>query len=197
MPLLFSGDYSQAQLLRVHRQALVLHRFYELLSDAIVDYRESGKHYLVLSLAAQAARVLGDERVSVTTVRLWHAQYHVGEGWFRADERGHYTRDLLVMEEDVKHKFTKWSLKMAKRDDLSVEAAQQFLNTVLLPSLEACTVYHQSLVWHVLTRAAVPVVNAVKNSGRVQHEDTHQSRYYLAVDAERQHLQRQVQAELL
>lgn len=30
-----SGDYSDSQLLRVNRQAIVLHKFYELLIDAI------------------------------------------------------------------------------------------------------------------------------------------------------------------
>lgn len=36
------------------------------------------------------------------------------------------------MEEDVKRKFVRWSLSKAKHDELSVEAAQEYLNTELL-----------------------------------------------------------------
>lgn len=136
--LTFAGDYSDAQLNRVHHQALTLHRYYELLRDAIIAHRDSGTEYLVMPLGAQAARVLGDEQVAVSTVRYWHADYVMGNGLFRPDERGHYTRELLVMEEDIQRKFTKWSLLQAKNDDLSVEAAQEFLNNELLCSLEAC-----------------------------------------------------------
>lgn len=131
------GDYSDAQLLRVHRQALVLHKYYELLAHAIITHRESGAHYVVLSLGFQAGKVLGDEAVAVSTVRYWHAEYVRREGVFRPDERGHHTRELLVMEEDIKNKFTKWSLRKAKTDDLSVEAAREYLNTELLITLEA------------------------------------------------------------
>lgn len=136
------GDYSDAQLLRVNRQALVLHKYYELLVHAITCHRESGAHYTVLSLGFQAGQVLGDEAVAVSTVRAWHAEYVRAEGVFRPDERGHYTRDLLIMEEDVKTKFTKWSLAKAKGDDLSVETAQEYLNTELLIGLEACRIPH-------------------------------------------------------
>lgn len=132
------GDYSDAQLLRVHRQALVLHRYYELLSQAISAYMEHGQLYLVVSLGCQAGLVLGEERVAVSTVRLWHSQYVECGGLFRPDERGHHTRDLLVMEEDIKAKFVKWSLSKAKNDDLNVDAARDFLNDELLGNLEAC-----------------------------------------------------------
>lgn len=135
---MIAGDYSEAQLMRVNRQALVLHRYYELLATAITRNQEDGAHYLVVSLGAQAGRILGDDWVAVSTVRYWHAEYHTADGFFRADERGHYTRELLVMEEDVNRKFVKWSLKKAKDDDLSVESAQEFLNNELLCSLEVC-----------------------------------------------------------
>lgn len=82
--------------------------------------------------------VLGDELVVATTVRMWHAEYVNREGTFRPDERGHHTRELLIMEEDIKGKFMKWSLRQAKNDDLSVEAAREYLNTELLVTLEAC-----------------------------------------------------------
>lgn len=44
------------------------------------------------------------------------------------------------MEEDVKSKFTRWSLLKAKSDDLSVEAARDFLNQELLNTLEVSRV---------------------------------------------------------
>lgn len=131
------GDFSDAQLLRAHRQALALHKYYELLSQAIQAWRDHGTHYLVVSLAHQAGKVLGEESVACSTVRYWHAEYVDRRGTFRPDERGHHTRDLLVMEEDVKSKFVKWSLRKAKDDDLSVESAREFLNTELLIGLEA------------------------------------------------------------
>lgn len=121
----------------MHRQALVLHRYYELLADAILAHQQTGAPYLVLDLGAQAGRVLGEERVAVSTVRYWHSDYVTGNGLFRPDERGHFTRELLIMEEDIYRKFTKWSLTQAKKDDLSVEAAQDFLNNELLNTLEA------------------------------------------------------------
>lgn len=57
---------------------------------------------------------------------------------FRADERGHHPRDVLIMEEDIKNKFVKWSLKKAKSDEPSADAARDFLNDELLCGLEAC-----------------------------------------------------------
>lgn len=131
------GDYSHAQLLRVNRQAIVLRKYYELLMQAIRSYRENGTHYLVTALGTQAGKILGDEVVAVSTVRYWHSQYVTNDGKFRPDERGHHTRELLILEEDVKQKFTKWSLLQAKSDDLCVEAARNFLNQELLVTLAA------------------------------------------------------------
>lgn len=148
--MLVIGDYSDAQLLRVNRQALVVRRFYELLTESIIAYAENGTHYLVTNLASRAGRVLGGESVVGSTVRLWHAQYVGAGGIFQPDERGHHTRELLIMEEDVKHKFTKWSLRQAKSDELSVESARDFLNNELLSSLEACVCCKTSSL-HALT----------------------------------------------
>lgn len=135
---LYVGDYSDAQLRRVNRQALALHKYYGLLAQAIIAYTETGCNYLVVPLAAQAGQVLGDEAVAVSTVRYWHIDYASGEeGIFKADERGHYTRELLILEEDLQQKFVKWSLKMAKKSDLSVAAARDYLNDELLNNLEA------------------------------------------------------------
>lgn len=134
----FAGDYSDAQLLRVNRQALALHRYYELLANAIADHQESGNVYLVATFARDASCVLGDESVAPSTVRLWHADYVQGAGLFKPDERGHYTRELLIMEEDLQQKFVKWSLKAAKDSDLSVESARDYLNNNLLANLEVC-----------------------------------------------------------
>lgn len=133
-----SGDFSDAQLLRVHRQGLTLCKYYQLLSNAIVSFRNGGKSYLVVELAKQAGKCLGDEAVASSTVRYWHADYVNGSGRLQPDERGHHTRELLVLEEDVHSKFVKWSLKQAKADDLSVDSARDYLNNELLNSLEAC-----------------------------------------------------------
>lgn len=143
--LVASGDYSDAQLLRVHRQALVLRRYYELLSETIRAYQVHGITYIVGALAVRAGKVLGEDAVAVSTVRLWHVEYVENKGKFRPDERGHYTRELLVMEEDIKNKFVKWSLGKAKHDDLSVEAAQDYLNKELLNTLEAAFVVNNSV----------------------------------------------------
>lgn len=132
-------------MLRVHRQALALNRYYDLLADAITRYQECGAPYLVYVLAALAGKCLGDEAVGGSTVRLWHTQYVEGNGCLRPDERGHYTRELLILEEDINQKFTTWSLAKAKSDDLCVESAQDFLNNQVLNVLE---VGH---FWHALT----------------------------------------------
>lgn len=133
-----AGDYSEAQLLRVHRQAIALNKFYELLAQAIVSFNTDEKYYRVHDLADCAGKALGEESVSGSTVRIWHAQYVQG-GKLRPDERGHYTRELLVAEEDVKQKFVQWSLRAAKADELSIELARDFLNNELLNALEART----------------------------------------------------------
>lgn len=114
----------------------MLHKYYELLADAIRNYRNSGAHYLVNELATRAGQSLGDDTVAVSTVRYWHMNYLEGGGVFKPDERGHYTRELLINEEDVKAKFVKWSLKAAKSSDLSVESARDYLNGQLLSTLE-------------------------------------------------------------
>lgn len=132
------GDYSDAQLLRVHRQALVLHRFYGMLTDAIVAHRDEGIVYIVAALAYEAGQVLGEEAVAVSTVKYWHLDYVDKGGKFTPDERGHHSRELLVNEEDVKRKFVKWSLLKAKSDELDVESARDFLNNELLNTLQAC-----------------------------------------------------------
>lgn len=136
-----AGDYSTAQLLRVHRQALVLRRYYELLIEAITAFQADGTHYIVVNLATRAGKILGEDAVAVSTVRYWHVQYAHGGGVLRPDERGHHTRELLIMEEDIHRKFVKWSLKMAKNDDLSVEAAKDFLNNELLNTLEVAVAH--------------------------------------------------------
>lgn len=132
------GDYSSSQMLRVNRQAMVLHKYYELLTDAIDAHREHGCHYMVTTLATRAGKVLGEDTVACSTVRIWHADYVEGSGVLKADERGHYGRELLITEEDIQHKFVKWSLRTAKDSCLSVASARDFLNTDLLRSLEAC-----------------------------------------------------------
>lgn len=120
----------------MNRQALVLRRYYELLADAIIAHQDYGVPYLVTQLGTVAGKILGEEVVAVSTVRYWHAQYVADMGLFRPDERGHHNRDLLVMEEDINRKFIKWSLGKAKLDDLSIEAAREFLNNGLLNTLE-------------------------------------------------------------
>lgn len=117
-----------------------MNRYYDLLAEAIKNYHACGTPYLVCMLAALAGECLGDEAVGGSTVRLWHGQYVEGEGCLRPDERGHYTRELLIMEEDMNQKFVRWSLAKAKSDELSVESAQDFLNNHLLNVLEVAHV---------------------------------------------------------
>ena len=70
--LLPEGDYSAAQLDRVHRQALVLHRYYELLFQAV----SGGEYYKVYDLAEQAGMVLGSTHgVWHSAVRRWSGEY--------------------------------------------------------------------------------------------------------------------------
>lgn len=130
---------------------MVLRRYYELLTDAIFAYRMNGIHYIVGALAIKAGKVLGEEAVAASTVRLWHVEYVERKGEFRPDERGHYTRELLVMEEDVKSKFVKWSLGKAKADELSVEAAQEFLSTRTFSLHLRCDRFQHQWVHHCLT----------------------------------------------
>lgn len=139
-PLASTGDYSDAQLLRVNRQALALNHYYEYLAAAITTYQECGIPFLVYNIAALAGKSLGDEFVGGSTVRLWHAQYVEGNCVFKPDERGHHTRELLILEEDINQKFIRWSLAQAKSDDRSVESAHDFLNNQLLNTLEVAHV---------------------------------------------------------
>lgn len=150
----------------MNRQALVLHKYYELLADAIVEHQDSEAHYLVTNLGMQAGKVLGEDVVAVSTVRMWHADYVSGNGIMKPDERGHYTRDLLIMEEDMKLKFVKWSLTKAKKDELSVEAARDYLNSELLISLDVCAHYRPVHLDSVTLRET-RVLHAVAYSSRV------------------------------
>ena len=134
--LLPDGDYSERQLDRVTQQALILRRYYELHESALQS-RESFETY---DLAAQAGSSLAPA-VSYDghSVRRWHAQYVESGGTLLADGRGYYERELLINEEDINRKFIKWSLKAARKDELSVEAARDYLNKELLPTLPAAT----------------------------------------------------------
>jgi len=138
--LLPEGDYSDAALDRVQRQGLVLRDYYARLVDAIKQFLEHGQHYTVYDVAAAAGCVLGDEHaIDHRSVREYSADYIKGGGVLQPDGRGHYTRELLINEEDVHRKFVKWSLASAKKDALSVEAARDYLNDVLLPTLPQAT----------------------------------------------------------
>lgn len=117
---------------------MVLRRYYELLLEAIRNHQDGGQHFYVVAVATRAGKTLGEESVASSTVRSWHADYVKNEGRFSPDERGHYTRELLIMEEDIKGKFVKWSLLKAKKDELSVEAARDYLNEELLVELDVC-----------------------------------------------------------
>lgn len=153
----------------MNRQGLVLHRYYELLEDAINQYQTFGTPYLVTSIGAKAGKILGDEAVAVSTVRYWHATYVDGDGVLQPDERGHHTRELLIMEEDIQRKFVKWSLAQAKAEDLSVESARDYLNNQLLNTLEvahaACCANQFDLAC-----SRVLLCCAVTNLGGVQAE---------------------------
>ena len=134
--LLPDGDYSERQLDRITQQALILRRYYELHESAL----QSGESFEAYDLAAEAGSSLAPA-VSYDhhSVRRWHAQYISSGGTLLADGRGYYERELLINEEDINRKFIKWSLKQARKDELSVEAARDYLNKELLPTLPAAT----------------------------------------------------------
>ena len=132
--LLPEGDYSDAQLDCVNQQALILKENYKLLCDAA----GVGGWYSVYCCAAEAGASIGvgfdfDHR----TVRKCSGDYIGNGGTVNADGRGHYERELLINEEDLHRKFTKWSVRTAKSDTLSVEAARDWLNEHILGSLPA------------------------------------------------------------
>ena len=134
--LLPDGDYSERQLDRVTQQALILRRYYELHESAL----QSGESFEAYDLAAEAGSSLVPAvSYDLCTVRRWHAQYVESGGTLLADGRGYYERELLINEEDINRKFIKWSLKQARKDELSVEAARDYLNNELLPTLPAAT----------------------------------------------------------
>ena len=105
---------------------------------------QSGEPFHTYDQAAEAARyfeafngsgIIADHR----TVRDWYHQYLELKGSLKPDGRGTYERELLVAEEDVNRKLTKWCLRGAKKDDLSIDSARDYLNNELLPSLPAAT----------------------------------------------------------
>ena len=71
------------------------------------------------------------------TVRKWSGEYIGNGGTVNVDGRCHYECELLINEEDLNRKFTKWSLRAAKSDTLSVEAARDWLNEHILGTLPA------------------------------------------------------------
>lgn len=94
------------------------------------------------------------------------------------------------MEEDVKSKFVKWSLKKAKADELDVQAAKDFLNTELLNTLEANL--WRPLARYVNVHLTAPKISALVSAGehacRVQDQNSNQLFHDLALDAGGEHL---------
>lgn len=121
------------------RPLLCVTTIYTLLAAAIRRHQETGQLYETVQLAKEAAGGLGYESINERVVRLWHAEYLAGNGTLKADGRGYYTREILILEEDLKNKFTRWCLRSAKKDDLSIDAVLDYLNDDLLPSLPAST----------------------------------------------------------
>lgn len=198
--LSLAGDYSNSQLLRINRQALVLHKYYELLIDAIEAYHGQGAHYLVAALANRAGKTLGEETVAESTVRYWHADYVSRDGTFKPDERGHYSRELLILEEDIKQKFVKWSLRAAKTEDLSVAAARDYLNNELLASLEVRNLILICLIastTHLVTVTVRSLFRTGVHVSGVQDKDSCELCHSVAVDEGSGHPPQQVPAELL
>ena len=103
------------------------------------------------------------------------------ERGFAADQRGKWQRELLILEEDLLHKFRKWMIKQTKAEDLSVEAARTYLNDELLVpplvSAEMLEDYHVTLpislhtAWRWM-RAAGAVAGKFKQSF---YNDSHES----------------------
>ena len=138
--------------------------------------------------ATVAAEKLGKYSTTLTasTVRAWRCDYMASadeeaERGFTPDRRGKWARELLIHEEDIQKKFRKWMIQRTKAEDLSVEAAHKYLNTVLLVpplvSAELLEDYHMTLpisldtAWRWM-RAVGAVASKFKQSF---YNDSHES----------------------
>lgn len=124
---------SNAQMQRLTTQGWALVHMYTAM-DRIEAAVNSGTQRapdggVVLAAAAAAATEFG---LHENTVRGWQLEYASNDFKFSPDERGKWARELLIHEEDLQRKFHKWMVKTAKDEQLSVEAALEYLNGTLL-----------------------------------------------------------------
>ena len=66
-----------------------------------------------------------------TSRRASLREYASNDFNFSPDERGKWACELLIHEEDLQRKFHKWMVKTAKDEQLSVEAALEYLDDTL------------------------------------------------------------------
>ena len=74
--------------------------------------------------------------LSEVTVRRYYYQWIHNDSQFLRDQRGKYSRELIVNEEDVGNRLRKWARKNADKPHF-VDNAAKFINETLLPSLPA------------------------------------------------------------
>ena len=117
---------------RVTTQCWAVLKVYEeidRLETAVLDGQEQVPLGGVSKGASQAvANYFG---IEPGTVSGWRLDFEAG-GRFSLDGRGKWERELLIHEEDLQRKFHKWMVSTARAETLSVEAAQEYLNSTLL-----------------------------------------------------------------
>ena len=69
-------------------------------------------------------------------MRRYYYQWIHNDSQFLRDQRGKYSRELIVNEEDVGNRLRKWARKNADKPHF-VDNAAKFINETLLPSLPA------------------------------------------------------------
>ena len=134
---------------RVTTQCWAVLKVYEeidRLEAAVLDGQKQVPEGGVSKGASQAvANYFG---IDPGTVSGWRLDFEAG-GKFAPDGRGKWERELLIHEEDLQRKFHKWMVATARAEELSVEAAQEYLNATLLRpphvSAETLTDYKISL----------------------------------------------------
>ena len=74
--------------------------------------------------------------LSEVTVRRYYYQWIHNDSQFLRDQRGKYSRELIVNEEDVGNRLRKWARKNEDKPHF-VDNAAKFINETLLPGLPA------------------------------------------------------------
>merc|ERR1712226_645074 len=98
----------------------------------------------------------------------------------KPDERGRYTREIIIMEEDLKLELVRWCMSAAKSDDLSMASARDYINGPrVLGGVEPHVLesYHIKIpislntTWHWLKRLDIRRGVYVQSYYNDKHED--------------------------